>query len=255
MVEQSNNTQLYNKSNSIILNLEKERANYKNLLIQYQEAVLNYVNYLKQDGSENQQFVTIKGKQFLGTGALSQNNSASLQNCIASCSNTSGCSGATYNPTNYKQPMCLLRSGDGNIVNGLSSDYAIVPKGKQLLLIVQGLNQQLNDSNQKIKDLIKKSKPINNSINNAKREENKELVKQFSQLTADRVKIDAMLNEYETLDKTQNEVQVVTNKNYYTFILLCILVLLIIFIFFRIISSSSETTSGTMYQSGGGFFY
>ena len=91
--------------------------------------------------------VTINGMQFLGGGALSQNNSATLNDCMASCSSNPQCTGATYNPTNYKQPMCFLRKGDGNVVNGLSSDIAIVPKGKQLLSIVQSINQQLNETN------------------------------------------------------------------------------------------------------------
>ncbi len=69
------NQQLYDKSNSIILNLETLRTTYKNLLIQYQQAVANYVNYLKQDPSSNKvanQYVTVSGQQFLGAVLLAK---------------------------------------------------------------------------------------------------------------------------------------------------------------------------------------
>jgi hypothetical protein len=252
-----NNKELYDKSNSIILNLETLRTTYKNLLIEYQQAVANYVSYLKQDPSSNTNaMVTINGKQFLGGGALSQNNSATLNDCIASCASNPQCSGATYNPTNYKQPMCFLRKGDGNIVNGLSSDIAIVPKGKQLLSIVQSINQQLNETNAKIQQLAKQAKPTYNQLNKQKKSENQILMKQYAQLKAERVKIDKMLDEYETLDETQTQGTIETNKNYYVYVLLCLFSILIIFLLVKFVaSSSSQQTSGSMYQSGGGFFY
>ena len=258
MVDLSNNTVLYDKSNSIILNLETLRTTYKNLLIQYQQAVANYVNYLKQDPSNNANaMVTIKGQQFLGGGALSQNNSATLNDCIASCSSNPQCSGATYNPTNYKQPMCFLRKGDGNLVNGLSSDIAIVPKGKQLLSIVQSINQQLNETNTKIQQLAQQAQPTYKQLNQEKETENEILMKQYAQLTAERVKIDKMLDEYETLDNTQTQGTIETNKNYYIYILLVLFAILIIFLLIKFVasSSSSQQNPGFMYQSGGGFFY
>jgi hypothetical protein len=250
-----NNKEIYNKSNSIILNLETLRTTYKNLLIEYQQAVANYVNYLKQDpSSNNNSMVTIKGQQFLGGGALSQNNSATLNDCIASCASNPQCSGATYNPTNYKQPMCFLRKGDGNLVKGLSSDIAIVPKGKQLLSIVQNINQQLNETNTKIQQLAKKAQPTYKKLNQKKESENEILMKQYAQLTAERVKIDKMMDEYETLDQVQSEGTVETNKNYYVYILLCILAIIIVFLFVKFLTTSS-TSQQPMYQSGGGFFY
>lgn len=256
-MDSQDNKQLYDKSNSIILNLETLRTNYKNLLIQYQQAVANYVNYIKQDSSSNnmvEKYVTVNGKQFLGSSALSQNNSATLNDCIASCSSNPKCSGATYNQTNYKQPMCFLRTGDGNLVNGLSSDVAIVPKGKQLLSIVQNINNQLNETNTKILDLAEQAKPTYNELNIEKEAENETLVKQYAQLQAERVKIDKMMSEYESLDQSQSEGTIETNKNYYVYILLCIIAILIIFLFIKF-SSSSSTTQQPMYQSGGGFFY
>jgi hypothetical protein len=150
--------------------------------------------------------------------------------------------------------MCFLRTGDGNLVNGLSSDVAIVTKGKQLLSIVQNINNQLNETNTKILDLAEQAKPTYNELNIEKEDENETLVKQYAQLQAERVKIDKMMSEYESLDQSQSEGTIETNKNYYVYILLCIIAILIIFLFIKF-SSSSSTTQQPMYQSGGGFFY
>ena len=251
------NKQLYDKSNSIILNLETLRTTYKNLLIQYQQAVANYVNYIKQDSSLNtvDKYVTVNGMQFYGSGGLSQNNSATLNDCIASCSSNPKCSGATYDPITFEKPVCFLRTGDGDLVSGLSSDVAIVSKGKQLLSIVQNINKQLNDTNTQILALVEEAKPTYNELNIEKEAENKTLIKQYAQLDAERVKIDKMMKEYESLDQSQSEGTIDTNKNYYVYILLCIIAILIVFLFIKFGSSAEPVASGTMYQSGGGFFY
>jgi hypothetical protein len=342
MMVSPDNNQLYDESNSIILNLETLRTTYKNLLIQYQQAVANYVNYLQQNpaqpcssysanstgisqecyndiwqksgcgsgtigypsasaswqqsqtmngliqdswywatmtdsnhrdgcyGPDNTnyntttapnfninapQLTTMPGKQFLGTSALSQNNSATLNDCIASCASNPMCSGATYNETNYKQPMCFLRTGDGNLVDGLSSDVAIVPQGKQLLSIVQNINNQLNETNTQIVSLTEEANPTYNELNSEKETENEVLVKQYAQLNVERVKIDKMMKEYESLDQSQSEGTLDTNKNYYVYILLCIIAILMVFLFIKFGSSAEPVASGTIYQSGGGFFY
>ena len=49
MAQQNNND--YQESNSIVLNLETLSTQYKNKLIEYQQAVANYVNYLREEAS------------------------------------------------------------------------------------------------------------------------------------------------------------------------------------------------------------
>lgn len=255
LTNNENNEKIYNESKSIALDLETLNNEYKNLLIQYQQAVLNYVNYLKQDISGNDlsnNMVQIQGNQYLGTSTLSQNNSSTVDQCQASCASTPGCSGATFNGKNYKQPMCLLRSGDGDIVNGLPDDYAIVPKGKQLLLIVQKINIQLSDINSQIQKKSTSAGPIYDKLNQEKATENTNLNNQFKQLSLEREKINKLLLEYQTLDQTQVEGNIVTTKNYYTYILLCIVSILVLVLLFKFFGANTATqNTGYMSQSGG----
>jgi hypothetical protein len=246
----TNNENIYNESKSLALDLETLNTEYKNLLIQYQQAVINYVNYLKQDVSGV--MVQIQGTHYLGTSRLSINNSPTVDQCQTSCANTPGCSGATFNGTNYRQPMCWLRSGDSDIVNGLPSDYAIVPKGKQLLLIVQKINTQLSDINTKIQTKTASGEPIYDQLNQEKVVEDNNLKQQFGQLVVEREKINKMLLEFQTIDQTQVEGSIVTTKNFYLYILLCIVSVLAIILLFKFLGTNTETqNTGSMLQSGG----
>ena len=255
LTNNENNENIYNESKSLALDLETLNKEYKNLLIQYQQAVINYVNYLKQDVSGNDisnNMVQIQGSQYLGTSTLSQNNSPTVDLCQASCASTPGCTGATFNGKNYKQPMCLLRSGDSDIVNGLPDDYAIVPKGKQLLLIVQKINIQLSDINSQIQKKTTSGEPIFDKLNQEKATENNKLNNQFKQLSVEREKINKMLLEYQTLDETQVEGSIVTTKNYYMYIILCIVSVIVIFLLFKFFGTNTASqNTGYMPQSGG----
>jgi hypothetical protein len=223
------------------LDLESLSTEYKNLLIQYKQAVLDYINYLKEESdaslyntqteaNDNIPLETSNGQAFWGEAAISQNNSPTLQDCVASCSNTTGCSGATYNGVDHKEPICSLRSGDGNLVSGLPNDYAIVPKGKLLLMIVDNINDKLTKINQKILSKIQDVKPLYNKLNQEKEISGSELIRQYKVLTDERDKIKKTINEYETLDEAQIQGNISINQNYYSFILLLFLAIGIIFI-------------------------
>ena len=90
-----------NVSKSIIMNLEELKSRYNNLLIQYKQAVANYVNYLKNNGgqtSNSLNFINVQGQAFWGTSGITSLNTNSINTCQATCSSTPGCTGATFNP-------------------------------------------------------------------------------------------------------------------------------------------------------------
>jgi len=197
---------------------------------------------------------TIKGQTFWGESSLTQNNSPTLQECQASCAKTNGCTGATYNSDDHKEPICALRSGDGNIISGLPNDYAIVPKGKLLLMVVDGINEKLIKVNEKILSKIQNVQPIYNNLNQQRELKSVELIRQYKVLTEERDKIKKTINEYQSLDQAQIQGDISTNQNYYSFLLLLFLVIAIIFILIKITISSNETTSTTAQIGGAPMF-
>ena len=281
----------YKEPKSIVLDLESLNAEYRNKLIEYRQAVANYVNYLKQDvkpdtsvdrspwckqivaagwctsklGQEQnvsyycpkscnelkkKEMVTIKNATYWGTGPIAQNNSATLQECSASCAMTDGCTGATFNATDSAKPMCWLRSGDTDITGGKDSDYAIVPKGKQMLMIVQKINMRLSEINQQIQKITQNGQETYDSQTPERKTNMAELARQYIQLNEEREKIDNTINDYQTLDQQQIQGDLTANKNYYSFVLLLLLAIITIFVLYKVgFSFNSETNSSVL--SGG----
>jgi len=89
-------------------------------------------------------WATIKGYTYEDGSTVSGVDSASKTDCLNSCANTKGCSGATYN--SGKQ-LCWVKSKNGEITEGTSDDYAIVTVLKQQAFVLQQLNAKLIDIN------------------------------------------------------------------------------------------------------------
>jgi hypothetical protein len=184
---------------------------------------------------------SIKGQTFWGTSSVGESTSKSVQECSALCSNNDRCSGATFNPN---KQYCWLRGGEGSAMPGLSNDYAIVPKSKQLLKIVESLNNEINSVNRKMQTKINEvygiyDKQIASSFN-----KNYDLVDQYNILNTDREKINDMLKEYQTLETTENEMGIYTLKNYYLFFIFFAVVFIAIIIL--AMSSLDENTSNVL---------
>ena len=247
---QQNNENEYQESISIVLDLESLSAQYKNYLIEYQQAVANYVNFLKHPPS-NSSMSTVNGSSYWGTSSVGENVSQTLQQCEASCANTAGCTGATFNPPNNGQVNCFLRGGDSNLSPGSDNDYAILPTATMLLLIVKNINQQLTDVNSQIQQKTNAGQPLYDEQSEQRGLQTFELIGQFIQLNQEREKINQVLNEYQTLDQAQTQGDIMINQNYYSFLLLLGLAIVILIILYKFGFSSTTENTPPLLQSGG----
>ena len=191
------------------------------------------------------QFVNIKGMAYLGTGSAEQSTANTLQECQASCSESSTCAGATF-----VAGKCNLRIGDSPIIPSTDDSYAIVPKGKQLLMNMEDLNRQLINVNKLIADKIHLGKPVYDDLQEKNNEKSKELIQNYKELTEERENIQTLLEQYETLDATENENEIVITKNYYTYILLFILVIASVFLLVKISMPSNSPAVPTIQYGG-----
>jgi hypothetical protein len=239
----------YNSSKnntSIIMDLEKLQQNYSNLLIKYKQSVTDYMNYLNtENNNEPVQFTTIQGMAYTGTGSAGQSTAKTLQECEAACSASSKCTGATF-----VSGKCNIRIGESNITPSKNNSYAIIPKGKQMLLNMNDLNKQLLSINKQITGKIKIGQPIYNVSESENTKKTQELIKNYKELEHERENIIKLLEEYETLDTTENENEIKINQNYYTYTLLSILAIAVVFLLIKL--SFSGTSSNTpVIQYGG----
>jgi hypothetical protein len=199
-----------------------------------------------QHNIDRQPLVSIKGATYWGTSSAGQNNSATLQECKASCAQTTGCTGATFNATAPQRQSCLLRGGDSSVTTGTQDDYAIITKGKQLLNIVKTINQKLSDVNEKIQKITASEEAAYKTQSQERHFKTADLETQFKELNEDRDKINKLSDKYQTLDQAQVQTGLTVTQRYYTFVLLALLAIIAIYLLFTFFASSS---SGA--QSGG----
>jgi hypothetical protein len=200
---------------------------------------------------------TMPGKAFWGsgqTGNPSVTTGGTVEQCQALCSSTTNCSGATYNPTAYGQPMCFLRTGEGQVVPALDSDVAIIPEGQKYLLIIEAINNKLISTNQQIQNVINQSQPVYNSMKAEGQEQNKELIQNYMKLVVEREKIAETLKSYEDLEKSEQQGQMRVTQKQYSYILLSIIAIGVIFILYKFsgaLTSQPQGESQIYNQTGG----
>ena len=246
-----------NYATSITMDLENLQRRYSNVLIKYKKAVTDYINYLNNQSHEsynkysniskinNQPFVNIKGTAYIGIGNAGQSTATSLQECKADCATNSSCTGATF-----VSNQCQLRTGEGQIVPSSSDSYAIVPKAKQLLLNIENINQQLISINQQILNKIHAGEPIYYDYKGKIDKKTEELKKSYNNLIQERKNIVKLLEEYETLNRTEAENEILINKNYYSYILLFILAIAVIVLFIKMLNPTFNLMSTNIIYEG-----
>jgi hypothetical protein len=75
---------------------------------------------------------------------------------------------------------------------------------------------------------------------------NKELKKNYNKLVKDRKNIENQLNRFQDLEEEQNDTELVTNSNYFSFVLLMILAILCFVVLFNVSSifGSGDSSNG-----------
>ena len=211
-----------------------------------------------KSATDTSNFAILKGYTFWGKKAISSESSESESDCTTTCANTKNCTGATFNPNSNGKPTCWLRTGEGELMPGMNTDFAIVPEVKKYLLAIESINKKLLETNIKIQMSVKQGQPLYNSIKTKAISQNDELSQNYQQLVMERKKIEKMLSSYQDLDKREINGNLKINQKYYTFILLSIVAICIIILLYKFSSifsssqnSSSQNSSPNYVQQGG----
>jgi len=244
-----NNNNYDDETKSIILSLETLTKEYDTVLIKYNQAQKDYINYLKpkttNNGLEPDPLIYIKGKKFDGTSTISEGASDSIEKCKAMCSSNSSCTGATYN---LDKAYCSIKSGEGPISAGTENDYAIVPENLKYLQIIQDLTERLTDINQEIIITLNKGEPLYSEQEIQRQQQNIILNKNYEELIKEREKVEGTIKKYKDLDKKQNETNIFVSQKYLIYIFLIIIILIIVFLFVNFLSSTTTPTDISSFQ-------
>lgn len=229
--------------NSVALELENLQQQYSNTLLQYKQAVADYISVINNQQENN--LVSIQGVAYMGTGSAGESTANTLQDCEAACSSNSSCTGATF-----VSGKCNIRTGESSIITSSSDSYAIVTQGKQLLMNMEDLNKQLLNINGQITNKMKSAKPIYDDIQQKTDEKFQILIENYKELENERKNIGKLMDQYKTLDTTETGNEVMIKKNYYTYILLFILAVAIIALLVKISMSGTQPIQQTVQYGG-----
>jgi hypothetical protein len=234
------------------MDLELLIKEYDTVLLQYNQLNSDYLNYIKNtsESTINTDFTNIPNSEYSGinTSIVSQNNSSNITTCSASCSTTTGCTGATFNQLAVSGANnCSLKSGDGKISSKINSS-AIVTKKMYYLARLKILNDLLISINQNIQNYID-----NNKSDMASTLENKQSIVQklfgdLNYFVNERDSIEKKIKSITDLDNIIDESDYSVYQKYLIFRFLAFIAVLAIFILIYLAffdSSKSSNTSNT----------
>ena len=195
-------------------------------------------------------YISIKGKQWWGTGELKTESVETENECIALCETDEKCSGATFNS---KEKMCWTRSGDSEIVDNddeSGTDYALIKKLKYHMTLLKSLNLKLLELNEKIINKIKSHNSNSKTESNVETYTNKEDVissnifnDYYKVLLNHKRKIEEELDDYENIEAQYDNSSIYVKQQHWSYNIYAILAIIMVIITFKKISEGDNMVS------------
>lgn len=226
-----------------IENLSNE---FNTLITQYKNTYQDYIDVIN---SNDKTFTTMSNFSFIGENNINTLNNSNLTSCQTSCSEDEECSGATF--INNSQ-NCILTSGTGSVVPTQEST-AIVRQAIFYSYRLQELNTRLSDINKQL---------IENNKNNIKdfqqstqktQQQNDALNNNYNVLSNERIEIDQMIRQFETLNAAYQDENINANSNYYIYIALLFITIILIFLFIKYSIPNQQRGGGSNFSLNNNF--
>lgn len=211
---------------------------FNSLLTQYKDTYQDFVNTIS---SNNNSFTSINNSAFVGGSNINTLQNSSVNNCLTSCSNNDSCSGATFDD---KQKTCTLSSGSGNIINS-KNQTAIVKQALYYSNQMQKINNELISTNSLMMNLA------NNSADNYKQtqqmnaEKSQVLQNNYNTLEAERMEIEEIVRQYETLNSAYENGNVNVASNYYTYIVYLLISIFLVLLLLKFSLTGQQRGGGS----------
>jgi len=219
------------------IQLQNLSNEFNTLISQYQDTYQKYIDVINSD---NKTFITVDNTAFYGEKQINTLSNTELTNCEASCSSNSSCSGATFNTTSNN---CTLSSGSGNVVQEQNSK-AIVKEAMYYSYQLQNLNAKLIDINQQMMNTSSKNYNEFQKSQQQTIEQENTMNNNYQNLSVERIQIEKMIREYETLSRALENGNIVVTSNYYSYIALFLIAILLILLFFKFSFTGSQSGGG-----------
>jgi hypothetical protein len=230
------------------MSLQTLSDKFNTILTQYQETYQNYLNALN---SSDKSFTIAPRTQFTSDSIISTNQGSNVASCHEACISKKSCSGATFNKTNN---TCTLNRGTGNLVKSLES-ISIVQQGVFYSYQLQQLNAELTAINKEMMNMATQSVSQFQQSSANNQEQESILQQNYQVLTNERLHIDRMVREFETLNEAENNGQVNVTSNYYRYIILLIVSILLIFLLIKFSITGEQRGGGSNFKKEAIFLF
>ncbi len=212
---------------------------FNSLLTQYQDTYQDFVNTISSDTNT---LTSVNNSAFVGGNNINTIQNSSVNNCITSCTSTQSCTGATFD---NNQNTCTLSSGNGHIVSS-QNQTAIVKQALYYSNQLKTINDQLISINNSMMHLADNNSDNYKQIQESNYEKSQILEQNYNTLEQERMQIETILREYETLNSAYENGNINVTSNYYSYIIYLLIAIFLIFLLFKF--------SLTEQQRGGGSY-
>ena len=201
------------------------------LVSEYQNTYEQFIKALQKSENMEQKKMNIIDNAFLsGSEILDTIHNTSVNQCRTSCENNEKCSGASFH--NEKE-RCILNQGNGDIIKS-TNESAIVKEALYYSYKLQNINEELKHTNEQMMELTNKKIQKQNKTHNKHLDNSHILETNYNALEEDKLKIEQIIQQYETLNSAyeNGNIQVSSNYSYFLlFMIIAIVLTVILFVF------------------------
>jgi hypothetical protein len=214
---------------------------FNSLLTQYKET---YDEFLNQLSSNDDSFKSLPESAFITSNKIYTIQASNIDDCMKSCSKKQTCSGATFD---NQQKTCSLSSGSGNIVNS-PNQIAIIKKSLYYTYQLEKINDELTNVNKNMMTIA--NSQIGDYQETKKLNEEKSVILQhnYKILQEERMQIEDMIRQYQTLNSAYENQSINTTSYYYSYIMYLLVIIFLIMLLLRYSLPSGQVGGGTNFS-------
>lgn len=245
MVESSNSD-----VSSVILHLETLTTKYDQLLLKYKRAQAEYILFIKESYSEQQnnpnpirKIIRTSGRNYKSSTLLTNNRTDNIDKCEALCSSNPLCTGATFTTEGN---LCSTYGGVGsNFVSSDKKKISIVPAPtkESMSQNLTKLNEQLVSLNDQILQVINTNQPSYETQQYERVKQKHSITKNGDLLKKELDELKKIQKENQELDEKDAESKIILTQNHYIYIAVFIISLIVLFVLFKYVLVSSDVSS------------
>lgn len=214
---------------------------FNSLLEQYNNT---YDEFLNTVNSNDNSFKSVVGSAFIGANNIDTIQGSSVDNCITSCTSNQACSGATFDNL---QKTCLLSSGNGNVIKS-PNQTAIIKQALYYSYQLQKINDELTSVNTNMMTLTNSRVGDYQQTQQLNAEKAEILQNNYKILEQERMQIEELIRQYETLNSAYENGSINVKSNYYNYIMYLFVAIFLVFLLFKYSITSEQVGGGSKFS-------